>query len=109
MNRQLFIYLDLNGIVALFPPLSMRDTELNPILRISSVQRRTFLCLYHLVGEALTFKTFCNTDVSAPFGDHKYNRRDTDVSRSGKLCLGVHTILLFPSSLALIIVGGFFC
>ena len=44
MNDQVFIFLNLNGTVTLFPPVSLRATELNAILRISSVQRRTFLC-----------------------------------------------------------------
>jgi hypothetical protein len=42
------------------------------------------------------FGTFCNTDVSAPFGDHKYNRGDTDVSLSGKHVLP-HTSIPFLS------------
>jgi hypothetical protein len=37
----------------------------------------------------LMFRTFCNTDVSVPLSDHKYNRWDTDLSLSGRLCLRV--------------------
>jgi hypothetical protein len=45
----------------------------------------SYALMYYLVGEALMFGTFCNTDVSAPLGDHKYNRCDTDLSLSGRL------------------------
>jgi hypothetical protein len=54
--------------------------------------------MYHLMGEALMFGTFCNTDVSAPLGDRKYNRCDTNLSLSGRLCLRVlKHVLLHPS------------
>lgn len=44
------------------------------------------------------FGTFCNTDVSTPLGDRKYNRCDTDLSLSGRLCLRVlKHVLLHPS------------
>jgi hypothetical protein len=44
------------------------------------------------------FGNFCNTDVSAPLGDRKYNRCDTDLSLSGRLCLRVlKHVLLHPS------------
>jgi hypothetical protein len=69
--------------------------------------------MYHLVGEALMFGTFCNTDVSAPLGDHKYNRCDTDLSLSGRLYLRVLKNVLLHSSIPffspLITVGGSFC
>jgi hypothetical protein len=45
------------------------------------------------------FGTFCNTDVSATLGDHKYNRRDTDISLSGRLCLRVLKHVLLHSSI----------
>jgi hypothetical protein len=44
-----------------------------------------YVLMYHLVREVLMFWTFCNTDVSAPLGDHKYNRCDTDLSLPGGL------------------------
>ena len=53
------------------------------------------------MGVVLIFGTLCNTDVFAPFGDHKYNRRDTNPSLSLKLCLGVHKNVLHPSNLFL--------
>ena len=58
------------------------------------------------------FRTFCNTDVSAPLVDRNYNRRYTDLSLSGRLYHRVlKHVLLNPSirsSPALIIVGGSF-
>jgi hypothetical protein len=89
----------------------MRDTRLNVIICISSVQRRTFLCITS--RGALMFRTFCNTDVSAPLVDRNYNRRYTDLSLSGRLYHRVlkHVLLnpSIPSSPALIIVGESFC
>jgi hypothetical protein len=58
----------------------------------------SYVLMYHIVGEVLMFGTFCNTDVSAPLGDHKYNRCDTDLSLSGRLYLRVlKHVLLHPS------------
>jgi hypothetical protein len=56
----------------------------------------SYVLMYHL-SEALMFRTFCNTDVSASLGDYKYNRRDTDLSLSGRLYPRVlkHVLLLF--------------
>jgi len=77
--------------------VTMRDTELNAIFGISSVQHRTFLLIYCLVVEAFMLRLFRNTDVSAPRGDHKYNRCDTDISLSGRLYLRVHRHVLHSS------------
>ncbi|KAF8490668.1 hypothetical protein F5888DRAFT_1740510, partial [Russula emetica] len=76
--------------VTLFPLVSMKDIKLNAILRISSIKPH----------------------VSAPLGDHKYNRCDTDLSLSGRLYLEVLKSVLLHSSIPffspLIIVGGSF-
>jgi hypothetical protein len=73
----------------------MKDFGLNSVFNIRYVEHRTFLFIYHLVGDALM--PFCNSDVPVSLAGHNGNCRNTDASFSIRLRLRVHRRVLLSS------------
>jgi hypothetical protein len=85
---QVFIMLDLNGVVASIS-VYLKDNELNTIFHLRSAQLRTSLLLqpgrnsYHLMS-------FRKVDVTAPLGGYNVNCCYTDAPHSIRLCQRDH-------------------
>ncbi|SRR6266404_4957215 len=91
---QVFIILNLNGIVAC-SSVSVKDNELNAMIHNSFAQPRAFLLLRRTGGSHNI--PLLDTDVSAPLSGYDVNCCDTDVSQSSGLCLRVHRHVLISS------------